>query len=56
MNNLGQLGIDSNDSQVNRPEHVEALASMNVLEIAAGESSFAINANGELFVWGLYNL
>ena len=56
LNNLGQLGIDSHEAQINRPAHVEHLCGLQVTEIAAGESSFAITASGDLYVWGLYNL
>ena len=55
-NNLGQLGIDSLESQVNCPTLIESLSEKSVQEIVCGESSFAITSKGELYVWGLYNL
>ena len=55
-NNLGQLGIDSLESQVNSPVRVEAMSDKSVRDITCGESSFAITEQGEMYVWGLYNL
>ena len=55
-NNLGQLGIDSLDSQENSPTLIECLSGKSVQEVSCGESSFAITSKGELYVWGLYNL
>ena len=56
LNNLGQLGIDSLEQQVNFPVRVESLSDKGVQEISCGESSFAITSDGQLYVWGLYNL
>ena len=55
-NNLGQLGIDSLESQVNLPTLVKTLTDKFISDIACGEGSFAITTNGELYIWGLYNL
>lgn len=35
---------------------VESLSDKLVSEISAGESTFAITSEGELYAWGLYNL
>ena len=56
LNNLGQLGIESQEPQVNRPMLVESLGDLQISEISTGESTFAITNEGELYVWGLYNL
>ena len=55
-NNLGQLGIDSLETQINSPTLVEALENETIEDIACGDGSFAITKRGELYVWGLYNL
>lgn len=55
-NNLGQLGVDSLETQLNSPTLVESLVEESVLEVACGESSFAITGKGDLYVWGLYNM
>ncbi len=55
-NNLGQLGIDSLESQINCPTLVQTLADKLIADIACGEGSFAITTIGELYVWGLYNM
>ena len=41
-NNLGQLGVDSLETQLNSPTLVEFLNEKYVQEITCGESSFAI--------------
>ena len=56
LNNLGQLGIDSVEAQVNSPVLVESLTDKSIEKIFCGESSFAISHSGDLYVWGLYNL
>lgn len=35
---------------------VESLGDLQISEISTGESTFAITNEGELYVWGLYNL
>ena len=55
-NNLGQLGIDSLESQVCAPTLIEYLSDKSIQEIACGEGSFAISNTGEMYAWGLYNL
>ena len=55
LNNVGQLGIDSEKDQVNVPTLVEFLTGKQIEDIACGESSFGVSNKGELYAWGLYN-
>jgi len=55
LNNLGQLGNDSLEAQVNSPVEVPSLSDKAVKEVACGESCFAITVSGDLYVWGLYS-
>ena len=55
LNNIGQLGIDSETAQINAPTVIEFLTGKFIEDISCGESSFAVSKKGEMFAWGLYN-
>ena len=55
LNNVGQLGIMNDDAKVFVPQLLTDLQGRFITSVKAGESSFAMNDQGDIFVWGYYN-
>ncbi|XP_030587326.1 probable E3 ubiquitin-protein ligase HERC3 [Archocentrus centrarchus] len=49
----GQLGVGTNKSRVDCPQHVRSLSAIPVVQVAAGgEQSLALSVSGGVFSWG----